>query len=203
MKELELLKADWNKEHDYKNYSERDIHDMIRQKSVSVAKTLFMIGIAEIILWSLIGYIDAEVPVIRMILFTAFIIPVILLYRNIKTSENSVSLMKNIFNLRKIIFTYAFISFLMIVIDNIIHFDRYTRDLISGWNIGRAQNNHKISISDPEILIPSTGNYIAFGLVLIIVVWLVYLVYKSTYGKVLTDLKKNYKELSRSEEKLI
>lgn len=200
MEELELLKNDWNKTGEFKDYSEKEICGMIRQKSVSVTKTLLIIVGVEIVLWSVIGYIDAAFPVMRMVLFFVFLIPVIMLFRNIKTGGNSLSLMKNILNLRKIVFGYAFISFFMIVSDNIIHYDLYTKDLISGWNNGRAERSPDFIPSRPETLIPSAGNYIAFGVVLIIVVYILFLIYKSTYGKILADLKKNYGELSRPEE---
>jgi hypothetical protein len=48
MDELELLKKDWNKESDdFKEYSENEIYNMIKHKSVSITKTLLMIGLVK------------------------------------------------------------------------------------------------------------------------------------------------------------
>ncbi|MDN5397606.1 MAG: hypothetical protein L0G05_13850, partial [Chryseobacterium sp.] len=94
MEELELLKKEWNKdEGEFKNYSEKEIYSMIKHRSVSVAKTLLVIGLIEIILWSVYGYINGEFPYLRIILFSGFIILAILLFRKLKTGQNSLSLM--------------------------------------------------------------------------------------------------------------
>jgi len=202
MEELEFLKNDWNKKSDdFKDYSEKEIHEMIKQKSVSVTKTLFTIGLIEIMLWGVYGYIDGQFPYIRMGLFGVFFGLIIYLFNKISTGENSISLMKNILNLRKVIFGYAGISLLLIIGINVIHFDQDTKDFMAGLRDGRRGNDYHLT--DPNTLQPELGNYIVFGIVLIITMYLLYLIYKKTYGKILFDLKKNYKELSEVEENLV
>jgi hypothetical protein len=67
MKELELLKKDWKKdEGQFKDYSENEIYVIIKHKSVSVVKTLFIVGLIEILLWSVYGYINGEFPYLRI-----------------------------------------------------------------------------------------------------------------------------------------
>ncbi|SHH01719.1 hypothetical protein [Chryseobacterium vrystaatense] len=202
MDDLELLKKDWNKaETEFKEYSENEIYTMIKHKSVSVVKVLLLIGLIEIVLWSLYGYFNADFPYFRMILFSGCIILAVLLFRRLKTGQNSLSLMKNILNLRKLIFGYAGISFLLIVLDNLIHFDFYTRDFMAGakdgWNEGHDITSH----TNPESMIPGLGNYAVFGFFMLISFYIIYVIYKRTYGKILSDLRKNYTELSRTEEK--
>ncbi|MEI7486984.1 MAG: hypothetical protein WCJ72_06165 [Chryseobacterium sp.] len=198
MEELKLLKKDWNKESDeFKNYSEKEIYEMIKQKSVSVTRILCLIGLIEIILWAVYGYIDGELPILRMVLFVVFFALIIYFYFKMKTEESSISLMKNILNIRKVIFGYAGISFFLIVLNSIIDFKYDTRDFIAGFRDGSYGTSHK---TDPDTILPSITNYIVFGVVLMITMYLIYLIYKKTYGKILFDLKKNYKELSKVEE---
>ncbi|SDQ75165.1 hypothetical protein SAMN05421664_2452 [Chryseobacterium soldanellicola] len=202
MEELELLKKDWNKKSDdFKDYSEKEIHKMIKQKSVSVTKTLFVTGSIEIVLWAVYGYIDGYFPYTRMSLFGVFFGLVIYFFNKISTGETSISLMKNILNLRKIIFGYAGISFLLIVLVNVIDFKNNTKDFMAGLSDGYNHNN--LHTTNAEQMTPELGNYIVFGAALIIVVYLLYVIYKKTYGKILFDLKKNYKELSEIEENLV
>jgi len=202
MEELELLKKDWNKgAGEFKEYSENEIFNMIKNKSVSITKTLLIIGLIEILLWTVYGYIDYRFPYIRMGLFVVFTILAVLLFRAMKSGQNSTTLMKNILNLRRIILGYAFLSVLFALIDSIIRFDHDTRDFMAGakngWNAGHHIEGPP---SNPETMVPEMGNYVIFGVVTLIGFYLLYVVYKRTYGKILVDLRNNYKELSKQEE---
>jgi hypothetical protein len=67
MDELELLKEDWSKnKNEFKNYSATEIYLMIKEKSISVTKTLLIIGLIEVILWFIIGFINSEFPYLRI-----------------------------------------------------------------------------------------------------------------------------------------
>lgn len=203
MEELELLKKDWNKDKgEFKYYSENEIYSMIKHRSVSVAKTLLMIGLIEIVLWSVYGYINGEFPYLRIILFSGFIILAVLLFRKLKTVQNSLSLMKNILNLRKLILGYAGISFFLVILDNLIHFDFYTKDFMAGAKDGWNKGHQIVTHTNPESMDPELGNYALFGFCMLVSFYLLYLIYKRTYGKILSDLRKNYRELSKAEEKL-
>lgn len=198
MEELELLKRDWNKKSDdFKEYSDKDIHGMIKKQSVSVTKTLIIIGLIELILWAVYGYIEHDFSYIRVGLFVIFFAVTIYFFAKIKTDKDSTSLMKSILNLRKVIFGYAGISFLLIVLDNIINFEYYTKDFLAGVRDGGKANAYHTT--NPENITPGFINYIVFGVVVAVVMYLLYWIYKKTYGKILFDLKKNYKELSKVE----
>lgn len=202
MEELELLKKDWNNDKgEFKYYSENEIYSMIKHRSVSVAKTLLMIGLIEIVLWSVYGYINGEFPYLRIILFSGFIILAVLLFRKLKTVQNSLSLMKNILNLRKLILGYAGISFFLVILDNLIHFDFYTKDFMAGAKDGWNKGHQIVTHTNPESMDPELGNYALFGFCMLVSFYLLYLIYKRTYGKILSDLRKNYRELSKAEEK--
>lgn len=198
MDELKLLKEDWDKKSDdFKDYSDTDIYGMIKHKSVSVMKTLLIIGLIEIVLWSVYGYIDSNFPYIRIGLFIVFFSLTIYLFNKMRIGENSIALMKDILNLRKVIFFYAGISFFLIVFDNVIHFRKYTKDFMAGMYDGWYGNSYHTTNPDP--ITPEFGNYLVYGIILIITMYILYWIYKRTYGKILFDLKKNYKELRKVE----
>ncbi|WP_267401847.1 MULTISPECIES: hypothetical protein [unclassified Chryseobacterium] len=193
MEELELLKNDWNKNtEDFKEYSDQDILGMIKKQSVSVTKTLLIIGVVEVIIWSAYGYIDGEFPFIRIGLFTIFFGLIIYWFNKIKSGESSLALMKNILNLRKTVFGYAGISFALIIFDSLINFKHHTSDFIRGWKDGQ-NGTHSDTVNLTMV------NYIVFAFILAAVIYFLYWIYKKTYGKILSDLKKNYRELSKAE----
>lgn len=206
MKELEVLKEDWNRKSDnFKEYSENEIYRMLRRKSVSITKILFLIGLVEMILWVLYGYIYEQLPFVRIGLFTIFAILIAYLYLKMRTEESSITLMKSILNVRKVIFGYAGISLLLTIVDSLFHFDAYTRDsmagMVDGYNSFKNDNFH--GRTHPDNMNPELGNYFVFGIIFIITVYLLFLIYKKSYGRILFNLKKNYKELSKVDENAV
>jgi hypothetical protein len=198
MDELELLKKDWNKDSDeFTIYSEQEIYKMIQQNSTSAAKLLFLIGLAEMLIWTVYGYFYHRFPVERTVVFLVFFVLVIYLYQRMKAESTSIALMKTILNLRNAIFGYAGMSLLLIIVDNILHFNEYTRDFMAGIHDGASGNPYRTTHQDT--IVPEFGNYVIFGIVLFALLCLLYVIYKKTYGKVLANLRKNYKELSRAE----
>ncbi|MCU7618010.1 hypothetical protein NZ698_12440 [Chryseobacterium sp. PBS4-4] len=197
MDELELLKEDWNKnKNEFKNYSATEIYSMIKEKSISVTKTLLIIGLIEVILWFIIGYIDSEFPYLRIGLFTVFFIFIIYSFKKIKVSQNSISLMSNILNLRKMVLGYALISILVIVVNNIVNFKHNTQDFMAGYQDGKR--NGTFNATNPDSLTPELINYVVFAIALIMAIFFLYWIYKNTYGKILVNLKNNYQELKKS-----
>lgn len=202
MDDLEFIKEDWNKESNgFKDYSEKEIYTMIQQKSVSVTKILFLMGITEIFLWAVYGYINGQFPIFRMALLTVFFMVILWFYFKIKTEKSSISLMKNILNIKRSIFGYAGISFLLIIIDNICNFNNYTKDFMAGVKDGYEKNN--LHTTDPKYMNPELANYIIFAILVLFFLYCLHLIYKSTYGRILSHLRKNYKELSEIEENSI
>ncbi|MCY0968649.1 hypothetical protein [Chryseobacterium wangxinyae] len=202
MDELELLKADWSKESKgFKEYSENEIYNMIKQRSVSITKILFLIGLIELSLWAVYGYIDGQFPGLRIALFALFFALTLYFFLKVKIEKSSMLLMKGILNIKRVILGYAVISFLLIVIDNIFNFNDYTKDFLAGVKDGYHHNN--LYTTDPQLLNPQLGIYIIFAVLLLFFMYILFLIYKSTYGKILSHLRKNYKELSEIEEKAI
>ena len=58
MKELDLLKKDWNKkETEFPKLSYNDIYKLIHKKSSSIVKWIFIICIAELLFWTILNFI--------------------------------------------------------------------------------------------------------------------------------------------------
>ena len=56
MKELDLLKKDWQKmDNSFVQVSENDIYKMIHKKSSSIVKWILIISILEVLLWTFIS----------------------------------------------------------------------------------------------------------------------------------------------------
>ena len=56
MKELDLLKKDWNKNDNYPKFSEQEIYAMLHKNSSSVVKWIFYVSIIEFIVLNGIGF---------------------------------------------------------------------------------------------------------------------------------------------------
>lgn len=106
--------------------------------------------------------------------------------------------MQNIFRLRTIILGYAIISGLLIIFDNIINYKNYTQHAMAGFREG--WNELPRNSVDPESLIPGLTGYVIFGIGLCFVVFIIYSIYKRSYGNILHKLRANYKELTKLEE---
>ena len=56
MKELDLLKKDWQKnEASFEQVTEKDIYKMIHKKSSSIVKWILILSVLELILWSVLS----------------------------------------------------------------------------------------------------------------------------------------------------
>lgn len=182
MEELELLKKDWNKDSEsFKTYSEKDLFAMIKGRSVSVAKTLLMIGVIEIILWNIYHlYRKQYFFDLKNVISILFIVSILYIYIRIRKNESTASLIKSIINLRTVILGYTFITISIIFIARILlycdsNFVWYDTAKSTAYNIGL-----------------NTG-YFAFFI-------LIYIIYKKSYGPLLRKLKANYAELTKLEE---
>ncbi|ATL44925.1 hypothetical protein OZ664_08355 [Elizabethkingia sp. HX WHF] len=199
MDELELLKKDWNKDSvDFKTYSAKDVYNMIRKKTLSIVNILLLIGLSEALLWTIYYYMETSVSILRLIIFILFLILILYFYYKLNANNDVKMLMKNIFRLRKIILGYAAISGILIVSDNIINYKNNLQyamaGFIEGWK-GLPMNS-----IDPKSYIPSLISYILYGIGVFFILYIIYFIYKKTYGNILHKLRANYKELTKLEE---
>lgn len=206
MDDLELLKNDWKKEKDLPNFSKVEILKMIKSKSVSVSKTLFIYGIIEAFIWLIISYYDSEsnnlnisfIFTVRTLIFFSFLVLIIVFKNRINASSNSNDLMKSILNLRKLVFFYVVLVFITVIIYFVLNYDEIskaaTAGYIDGWNgndyMHTNINEVKINIKE-AISIVSVSAIFLMGIMMGI--------YYITYGELLKKLKENYRELTQPE----
>lgn len=208
MEDLELLKNYWNKNSDeFKNYSEKELFQMIRKNTFSISKLLLIIGLIEVSLWLILFYLDSYDEglkldfnlISRIILFICFIGSITFCFFKIKVESNSKKLISQILQLRKIILSYVIIMFSSVVLFNILKFKNNSQDFIRGYIAGYNEDTHhgkKISVEDFN---PWFG-YTGFAIILIIVLFILIIVYKKVYGKLLLKLESNLKELKKIQD---
>lgn len=207
--ELDLLKRDWNKNHnEFKEYSPQQLFAMTKKKSVSIAKWVFIIALLEICFWALLGWFldyrkmdGAEREVkshyfivedfLRLIEGVSFILPFVfisvLLYINykIRVEENPRQLMNKILWMRKSIQWYISIFLVQITLVSII--------VITDEIAGSYRNNQAIGETIAYTIL--MGMFMVM-LLIPFVLGIKWIYKKLIYGKMLRKLEENYKELS-------
>lgn len=205
MDELELLKQNWNQDKDeFKNYSEKELFQMTKRKSVSIAKWLFLVGLMELLFWIGLDYylsiydgagqeksypevMEAFLDVFGFISgMVPFVFIGILFYLNykIRVEEEPKKLMKNILLMRKSVKWYIRIFLFQIVLG-----------VLVGLIFGITEDIEK----GENYMITILGILIALFMVFIVILF-VRFIYHLIYGNLLYKLEKNYKELSEIEE---
>ena len=213
MKELDLLKKDWQKNTAFEQVTESEIYKMLQMKSSSIVKWIFMISIFELGFGLFLGiilsytkydeqsilelkkigvynyYIAASSLLYVVVLF--FIYKFYSMYRKISVDDNAKQLILNILKTRKVVKQYiAFnlASFAILVI------------ALGGYGIywGYIDTAIKNGVVNPEM---------PFGIALISMLILVlatsfftflfWLFYKLLYGILLKRLHKNFEELKK------
>lgn len=208
--DLDLLKKDWNK-NDFKKYSQEELFQMTKKKSVSVAKWVFIIGILEILFWIVLGlildkYTQPEIffspldniinviDVFSQILPFLFIVMLIYLNYKIRTEEKPKSLMNKIFLMKRTIRWYIrlFLGQILLV-----------AFLVIGYKIWENYQQEYLTGEIPlgEFIFANLFGLISVLAIFIPILLLLKWIYKKlVYGRMLKQLKENYDELSKMEE---
>lgn len=206
MKELDLLKRDWQKNDAFKQISETEIYKMLHAKSSSIVKWIFIISILEILLWTLIGvffntdeylkntsYEELEVyfQALTVFNYVVILIFIYLFYKNyvaISTTVSIKQLMKDILKTRKTVQYYVWYNLGMMVVSlSIGFFIAFTSNPEMAILINKVDNNAKI-------IVITIGVFILTLAVFLSVFWLFY---SLIYGILLKRLYANYKELKK------
>lgn len=198
MKELDLLKKDWQKNvNSFEQVTESEIYKMIHKKSSSIVKWIFIISIIEFVLLNSLsfffpnerlsnsGSIDAFIDVLDYFSYGVAIFFMYLFYKNyrsISVTSSTKKLMECILNTRKtvkyyIAYNLTFILFitLILVFYKVQHSPLWASD------------------NTPKIIFACLVSiFIIF--VLLLFVWLFY---QLIYGILLKKLNKNYGELKK------
>ncbi|TDE42786.1 hypothetical protein E0I26_13050 [Flavobacterium rhamnosiphilum] len=207
MKELDLLKKDWQKNtNSFEQVSEIEIYKMIHKKSSSIVKWIFIISILEVLLWTSLNVcfssddylkkMNHEEIILYLDIFNYFSYGVMLVfiyffYKNYVTISATVStkqLMKDILKTRKTVQYYVWYNLGMIVLSSIIAFY-----ITFAYNPEMNVLKNQITTNGKAMAI-TIGFLILTTLVFFGAFWLFYRV---VYGILLRRLYANYKELKK------
>ncbi|WP_395050631.1 hypothetical protein [Flavobacterium sp.] len=206
MKELDLLKKDWQKKDAFEQVSEGEIYKMLHMKSSSIVKWIFIISILEILLWTSISvffntddylkntkYEEFEVyfQALNFLNYGVILVFIYLFYKNyviITATVSTKQLMKDILKTRKTVQCYVWYNLGMVALS-----------LIIGFFIAFTSNPEVMILRDK---VASDGKVLAITigiLILTIAVFLslFWLFYKLLYGILLKRLYRNYNELKK------
>ncbi len=207
MKELDLLKKDWQKsDNSFDQVSETEIYKMIHKKSSSIVKWILIISILEVLLWTCTSIcfntddylINLNHPELIQYfeIFTYFNYGVILFfiylfYKNyitISTTTSTKQLMSDILKTRKTVQYYVWYNLGMLLVSLIIGFI-----IAFFYNPELSDLKEKIAANGKVMAI--TLGILFFTTVLLLGVF--WLFYRLLYGILLRRLYSNYKELKK------
>lgn len=207
MKELDLLKKDWQKsDNSFEQVTEIEIYKMIHKKSSSIVKWILIISILEVLLWTFISVFFNSDDYLKKInhvelisyfeIMTYFNYAVILIfiylfYKNyhlISTTTTTKNLMHDILKTRKTVQYYVWYNLAMLIFSLIVGFIiafNYNPEIETLRN--QIANNNKVMAITIGILFLTT----------ILIFGLFWLFYRVLYGILLRRLYANYKELKK------
>ncbi|MFD0962833.1 hypothetical protein [Pseudofulvibacter geojedonensis] len=204
MKELDLLKKDWNKEK-HPKVSSDSIYKMILKKSSSVVKWIFIISLIEIGIGLLSGLfyhpnieqqqslkiwqkMHLPVSVISIAIGLYFLYKFYINYRTINTTNSVKELLTNIINTRRTVKQYVLVNlFFLSIVVAISLFYSFTTPMNETGEI-----LFELSSSKDYIILIFT---ILFATVFVIGVCL--FLYFLLYGLLMRKLNRNYNELKK------
>jgi hypothetical protein len=214
MKELDLLKKDWNKTSaSFEQVSEKEIYKMIHKKSSSVVKWIFMVSVIELGLGLVLGlalsftkydeknvelikhlgiyeyYIATTVLLYTVILF--FIYKFYSMYRKIAVDDNTKKLISTILKTRKVVkqyiaFNLSFFAVFFIAFGGYMFYEGYLESATKNGTLN-PEMPLNIALISLLVLIVATA----------LLTFSFWLVYKLIYGILLKRLQKNFEELKK------
>lgn len=215
MEELDLLKKDWKKrEHEFRQYSEKDIYNMTHKKSTSIVKWIFIVSLIELSLGIILAFVmsagkyDSEnmefikghglylYYIVLSVLFYAVIIYFIArfysMFRKISANDNVRGLLENILKTRKvvkqyIVFNLAVFTFISVFMGGYI--------IYTGYAEGIESNGSFVQIPFGAALI----SFIVLIFVIAVLTFIIWLIYRLIYGRLLKKLNNNYEELRKND----
>lgn len=207
MKELDLLKKDWQRvDATFEQVTEKEIYRMLHQRSSSIVKWILIISLLELIFWSILGFginideyfkklkheeLSVYFSVYNYISYVILFVFIYLFYKNyrvISTTASTKQLMKDIIKTRKTVNYYVYYNLGQLVLSFFI-----------GFYIAFKYNPESIrladKIGDDYFMMAFT---FAFLLIFIVLVFgALWLLYRLIYGRLLKRLLENYKELKK------
>ncbi|MXO05538.1 hypothetical protein [Flavobacterium sp. HBTb2-11-1] len=207
MKELDLLKKDWQKNSDsFQQISENEIYKMIHRKSSSIVKWILIISILEISFWTFSNlFINTDdvlhkmnhpeiVTALEFLTYFNYVVVLIfvyIFYKNYKTISTTIatkSLMTAILRTRKTVQYYVWYNLGMIVITAILSFF-----IAFVYNPDMEFLREKLAMNGKAM-------FVTIGILFLVILGffgLFWCFYRIIYGTLLRRLYANYKELKK------
>jgi polyferredoxin len=206
MKELDLLKKDWQKNNAFEQVSEVDIYKMLHTKSSSIVKWIFIISILEILLWTSISVffntddylknikheeLNLFFEALTILNYAVILVFIYLFYKNyvsISTTVSTKQLMKDILKTRKTVQCYVWYNLGMVALSLMIGFF-----MAFNYNPEVAVLMDKIG-NNTKVMVITIG---VFALIIAAFLGIFWLFYRLLYGILLRRLYANYSELKK------
>jgi len=206
MKELDLLKKDWQENNAFEQVSEVDIYKMLHTKSSSIVKWIFIISVLEILLWTSISVffntdeylknikheeLEVYFEVLTYFNYAVILVFIYLFYKNyvsISTTVSTKQLMKDILKTRKTVQCYVWYNLGMVAVSLIMGFYmafHYNPEV--SVLLDKIGNNTKVMVVTIAI----------FALIIAAFLGVFWLFYRLLYGILLRRLYANYSELKK------
>ncbi|MBW1656388.1 MULTISPECIES: hypothetical protein [Flavobacterium] len=207
MKELDLLKKDWQKNSgSFQQISETEIYKMIHRKSSSIVKWILIISILEISFWTFSNiFINTDdvlrkmnhpeiVTALEFLTYFNYVVVLIFVYifyknyRTISTTIATKSLMSAILKTRKTVQYYVWYNLGMIVITAILSFF-----------VAFVYNPDMEFLRD-KLAMNGRAMFVTIGILFLVILGffgLFWCFYRIIYGTLLRRLYANYKELKK------
>lgn len=202
MKELDLLKKDWQKNDTFEQVSEVDIYKMLHKKSSSIVKWILIVSILEFVVLNGISLLlndpkyDAFMRLhpflnfLEKFNYAVIIVFIYFFYRNFKSISvlnSSKTLIKHILKTRKIVTYYIYWNIFIGGITGAL-------SGIEGFNEGYNSSSRQLENNGNTGL---EANCITIIVVALLIMGGIWLFYKLLYGRFLSKLKENYIELKK------
>ena len=209
MKELDLLKKDWNKTaSNFKEVSEEELYKMLHKNSSSIVKWILIISICEIILWTALNFFNSTddyltsikhpelkiyfdaITIFNYIISIGFVIQFYRNYKQISTIASTKKLMYTILKTRKTVSFYVKYNLFMIVLG-----------FMAGVFLAFNYNPEMLGVKDKILQEPSTmaGVIVVVLISACLMVGAFWVFYRLLYGILTKKLYANYKELQSIE----
>lgn len=203
MEELDLLKKDWKKsENSFEQLSEKDIYNMIHQKSSSVVKWILIISLIELSIGILLNFLSLDIDffnkidangysiyievltVVNYVVILFFVYKFFKNYKTISSSDSTKKLMDDIISTRKTVQYYIWYNLIMIAFSGL--FGTYVA-------LSITEKTKHVTLDTSFMVIFCLACILVVG----VLVFLFWLFYRLLYGRLLKKLFNNYNELKK------
>ena len=203
MEELDLLKKDWKKsENSFEQLSEKDIYNMIHQKSSSVVKWILIISLIELSIGILLNVLSFDIDffnkidangysiyievltVVNYVVILFFVYKFFKNYKIISSTDSTKKLMDDIISTRKTVQYYIWYNLIMIAFSGL--FGTYVA-------LSITEKTKHVTLDTSFMVIFCLACILVVG----VLVFLFWLFYRLLYGRLLKKLFNNYNELKK------